>query len=267
MKLFKEFDPEAKLYCNVAAAILGAGALSAGSSIFGASKAADAQTNAANASIANQRQMYDENKNLLMPFITAGQSQIPGLTKWNNYADESSPLNALMKLVMPGADMSAVLEQTPGYAFNQSQGLRAANNALAARGLGGSGGAAAKGAATFASGLAGNTWQNVVNALTNTFTTGGNAMQNMVNMGASSGNALVGIGSGTANQISSGLIGAGNAQAAGANAIGSAMGGFGNSLSSAAILQQLTNRNGPASSGVYGAIDNPWGGVANPTFY
>lgn len=267
MKLFKEFDPEAKLYCNVAAAILGAGALSAGSSIFGASKAADAQTDMANASIANQRQMYDENKNLLLPFITAGQKQIPGLTRWNDYTDSSSPLNALMKLVMPGADMSATLEQTPGYQFNLGQGLRAANNALAARGLGGSGGAVAKGASTFASGLASNTWQNVVNALTNTFTTGGNAMQNLVNTGATSGNALAGVGSGTANQISSSLIGSGNAQAAGWNAIGSAVGGFGNSIGSAALLQQLTSRGGPASSGIYGAIDNPFGGVPNPTFY
>lgn len=249
MKLFKEFNPEDKLYCSIAAAILGAGALSAGASMYGSSKAADAQTNAANASIANQNAMYDKNSNMLSPFINAGKNQLPGLTQWNDYNNENSPLNALMKLVMPGADMSSTLEQTPGYQFNLSQGLRAGNNALAARGLGGSGGAAAKGASTFASGLAGNTWQSVVNALSNTFSTGAGTMQNLVNTGAQSGNALAGVGTSTANANSNALIGAGNAQAANWNNMGTQAGNFGNSLTTAAMMEKLTG--GGGSSGIY----------------
>lgn len=267
MQLFKDKNIEDRLFCNIAAAILGAGALGAAGTAFGASKAADAQTNAANSAVAQQNRMYDSNKNLLMPFITAGQNQLPGLTKWNDYNDSSSPLNALMKLVMPGADMSSTLEQTPGYQFNLNQGLRASSNALAARGLGGSGGAAAKGAASFASGLAGNTWQSVVNALTNTFSTGAGTMQNLVNTGAQSGNALAGVGTNTANANSNALIGSGNAQAAGYNALGSAIGQGGNALGSAYITNQLLgggNGGNPAygGNGVYGgSSSNPLAGL------
>jgi hypothetical protein len=242
----------------VAAAILGAGALGAGASIWGSSNAADAQTNAANAAIANQNAMYDKNKNVLTPFIDAGKGAIGNVSNLLDPNNTSGPLNALMKLVMPGADQTATLEQTPGYQFNLSQGLRASNNALTARGLGGSGGAVAKGASTFASGLASNTWQSVVNNLQNLFTSNTGAAQNLVNTGAQSGNALAGVGTSTANANSNALIGAGNANAAAYNGIGSAVGGFGNSLSSAALVDKLT---GGTGGGLYGS--NPAYGGGN----
>ena len=53
----------------------------------------------------------------------------------------------------------AQLEQTPGYQFTLQQGLESTQNSAAARGLGVSG-AALKGAATYATGLADNTYQN-----------------------------------------------------------------------------------------------------------
>jgi hypothetical protein len=59
------------------------------------------------------------------------------------------------------------LQQTPGYQFNLQQGLESVQNSAAARGLGVSG-AAEKGAATYATGLADSTYQNQFNnALTN----------------------------------------------------------------------------------------------------
>jgi len=50
------------------------------------------------------------------------------------------------------------LEKTPGYDFTKTQGLKAVQNSAAARGLGVSG-AALKGAATFATGLANQTYK------------------------------------------------------------------------------------------------------------
>ena len=50
------------------------------------------------------------------------------------------------------------LEQTPGYQFTEEQGLKGVQNSAAARGLGVSG-AALKGAATYSTGLANNTYQ------------------------------------------------------------------------------------------------------------
>lgn len=237
-----EFDPEQRLYCTVAAAVLGAGALGAGASIWGANKAADTQKDAANASIANQQGMYNSNKNILSPFINAGAGGISQLQDWlssSGGASGNNPLSALLKLVTPGADQSATLAQTPGYQFAAGQGTRAALNALAARGLGGAPGAIAKGVGGYVTGLASNTWDSVVKNLLSTFQSGGNMLQNLVNTGSGAGGALAGVGANTANQISGSITGAGNAGAAAANATGAAIGQGANSLTTAALLQQL----------------------------
>lgn len=227
-----------------AVAIIGAGALGAGAQIFGASKAADAQTQAAQAAIANQQQMYGQNKAQLQPFINAGAGQIGNQQALLDPNSAGGPLAALMKLTNPGADMSAELAQTPGYQFSLNQGLRASNNQLAARGLGGSGGAVAKGAANFAEGLAGNTWQSVVAALQNQFTSQAGAGQNLINSGQGAASALAGVGSNTANQISGSLTGQGNAQAAAANAIGAGVGSVAGQVPSALLLRQLLAKSG-----------------------
>lgn len=74
-----------------------------------------------------------------------------------------SGLNALLGLSGPGgapdsAAISAALAATPGYQFTLSQGLKAVQNSNAAKGLGSSG-AALRGAADYASGLAGATYE------------------------------------------------------------------------------------------------------------
>jgi hypothetical protein len=298
-RAFREFDPSERLYCDIAVGILGAGALGAGATIFGASKAADAQTQAAQASIANQQQMYAQNRGELQPFISAGQGGIQNLQDWLNPngnntfsqlqnwvnpsggAGGNNPLSQLMRLTTPGADMSAALAQTPGYQFALGQGLRASNNQLAARGLGGSGGAVAKGADQFATGLAGNTWQSVVQALQNTFNsgttalqgtfgTGAGALQNLVNSGVTAGSSLAGVGTNTANAISGSQIGAGSAQAAGYNAIGTGISQ--NAYPSGIALAQLLGGNqggnptyggGNIFTGVYGgSSSNPLPGLS-----
>lgn len=249
-----------------AVAIIGSSLVGAGASIFGASKAADAQTSAANAAIANQQQMYGQNKDILSPFIQGGAGAIPGQNALLDPNNPNSPLAALMKLTNPGADMSTELAQTPGYQFSLSQGLRGANNALAARGLGGSGGAVAKGATNFAEGLAGNTWQSVVAALQNQFQTQAGAGQNLINSGVTAGGALAGVGTNTANQISGSITGAGNANAAAANAIGAGASSVAGGVPSAILLQQLLAKSG-GGGGSSGGIYNNSGGnsVGDPT--
>lgn len=243
--------------CSVAAAILGGGALAAGGAIGGSLIGANAQTTAAQNATNAQLSMFNTSKNALQPFINAGQGGIPGIQSWLDQSNESSPLNALMKLTTPGADMSATLAQTPGYQFSEDRGLRAVNNALAARGLGGSGGAVAKGAADYTTGLAQGTWQNVVNALQNMFTSGAGAKQNLVNTGAGSAGTLTGAATNVGGQVGSNLIGAGNAVAGAATGIGSAVGNLGSTASTAAIIQQLLGKGGAgnnleAGTGIYG---------------
>lgn len=252
MKFLKEYDPDDFRYCTLAAAVLGASAIGAGASIWGANKAAGAQTDAGTAAIANQRDMYAQNKSILSPFINAGAGGIDQLKNWIDPTSGTNPLASLIKLVTPGADQSATLAQTPGYQFSQTQGTRAALNALAARGLGGSPGAVAKGVGGYVSGLASNTWDSVVKNLLSTFGGETGALQGLVNTGANAGGALANVGTSTANSVTGSLTGIGNAQAAGANATGAAVGNGANSLTTAALLQQLTG--GSGGGGIYGNV-------------
>lgn len=244
----------------VAAAVVTAGVVGAGASIYSANKAADAQRDAASQATAAQLQMFNTAKGELQPFIDTGKATLPQLQAWNDRNDPNSPIAQLLKLVTPGPDQNAALEQTPGYQFSKEQGMKAVTSGLAARGLGGPGGALAKGGANFAEGLAGNTWQSVVNALLGSYQSGGNALQNIANTGAGSAGTLTGAATQTGGQIGSNMIGAGNASAGAAIGTGNAIGQGANSISSAVLLKQLLGGGGgaPASAAGLYAPSNAW---------
>lgn len=252
MNIFDEWQPQ-NLYCSIGAAIVGGGALGAGASIFGANKAADAQTNAANSAIAAQQQQFQQTKQIEQPFIDVGTQTAPKAQAFSDQTNPNSPLSQLLALTTPGPNQNATLAQTPGYQFSLQQGNIGVQNALAARGLAGPGGALAKGGANFAEGLAGTTWQNVVNALQNTYSSGSGALQNLLSTGGNAANALGGASTTTGQGISNNLIGAGNAQAGAAIGTANALGGLGNSISSAAILSKLLGtQSGTQASSFYG---------------
>jgi hypothetical protein len=197
---------------GLAAGIIGAGVLGAGATVYGATKAANAQTSAAANATNAQMQMFNTTQAGLAPFKDAGQSVLPQLTQMAQNGFNFAPTQAQ-------------LEQTPGYQFNLSQGEKAVTNSAAARGLGTSG-AALRGGADYASGLASNTYQQqFTNALQQYQNNFGN-LQGLASMG---GNAAAGIGNAatsTGQSIGNNLIGAGNATAAAdmsmANGVGSA---------------------------------------------
>jgi hypothetical protein len=145
------------------------GAIAAGGSLLGgifgglgAKSAGDQAAAAAKQAAELQQQRYLQTRTDLQPYNTAGQSVLPDLTTLAtsgpfgpngvNYLD-------MAQQNLPGQMTQAQLEATPGYQFNLSQGLKATQAAAAARGLGVSG-AAMKGAASFATGLADSTYQN-----------------------------------------------------------------------------------------------------------
>lgn len=249
-RVFKQFVPD-RLRCSVAAAILGSGALSAGASIWGSSNAANAQTQASQAAIANAQQMFGQVKGAAQPFLDAGSSSAGTLQNWLNPNSSTNPLSSLIKLTTPGADMSSVLSQTPGYQFAQQQGTRGVLNALAGRGLGGSTGPITTGVGNFTAGLAGQTWQSVVQALSGVIGQETGGLQGLVNSGTNALGTLGSAAGGATTAVNSAITGAGNAQAAASNAQGSAIGQFGNSASTAAIINSLTGNNGGGS--VYGS--------------
>jgi len=226
VKLDFEFNDPCLCNAWVATAVIGAGVLGAGATIYGANKAADAQTaasqNAANTSLS----MYNTTRGDLAPFRAIG-GQAAG--------DLSSRLS---ELTSPIVMDQATLEKTPGYQFNLTQGQRAVTNSAAARGLGSSG-AALKGAATFATGLADSTYQNQFqNAVTNQ-SNAYNRLKGLVDTGENASAQTGTAGTAAANTAAGAQIGAGNAQAAASNATGGALSNLASNIGGYAAYKGL----------------------------
>jgi len=235
---------------GLAAAIVGAGAISGvaaiGSGVIGASaasSAANTQSQAARYAADLQHQQYEQTRSDLLPYNSAGQQATGQIQAMN-------PFNF--------APTQAQLESTPGYQFNLSQGLLANQNSASARGLGISG-AALKGADTFAQGLAGNTYQQQFGNALQTYGTNLGRLQDLATRGENAGAQTGTIGAQLAGNAGQALIGGANASAAGqigvANAWGGALGRLGNTIGQSFLTSQLF---GGGGGGMYG--NNPSSG-------
>lgn len=231
---------------GVGGAILGAGALSAGASIYGANKAADAQTAAAQKAQDTALGMYNTTRGDLQPFRQIGTDAGTQLT------------SRLGELTSPITMDQATLEKTPGYQFNLTQGLKAVQNSAAARGLGNSG-AALKGAANFATGLADNTYQNQFNNANTNQSNAYNRLKALVDTGENASAQTGTLGNAAATNIATAQTAAGNAQAAAANQTGSAIGNAANNVSGYAMYKGLYGGNN-GSGGGSNNIGTPGGG-------
>jgi hypothetical protein len=148
----------------------------------------------------------------------------------------------------------ADLVQTPGYQFNLAQGLKATQNAAAARGLGSSG-AALKGAAAYATGLADNTYKTQFDMENINRTNAFNRLMSISNQGANAAAQTGQAATQTGANVGNSLISQGNAQAAGyLGAAGALNGGVQNYLG----LNYMNNL--ASRGGMYGAQD-PWSGM------
>lgn len=264
----------------VAAAIAGAGVVgSVASGVIGANAAGDAaqtQADAANNAAALQNQQWQQTQKNLQPYMDLGASYInplknalsnPLLTQQFSYGDFNAPT---------AADAAA----TPGYQFTLDQGLKSVQNSAAARGLGTSG-AAMKGAANYATGLANSTYNDVFNRALNTYNTNlGKAQstfQTNYNSAANNVNRLMGVvGNGQNAAATNGSLGAAavgnigntltsgaNAQASGivggANALSGALGSLGNGAMTYGLLNNNALASATAANPTYGttAAGNP----------
>lgn len=205
----QKFDEPKNLYCSVGVAVLGSAAIGAASTAYGASKAASAQTSAANTAAQTATDMYGRTRKDLKPYREAG-------ARYSAELEERMPF-----LTSPIEMTQENLEKTPGYQFTKTQGLKAVQNAAAARGLGVSG-AALKGASTFATGLANQTYKDQF-ALENTNRTNAyERLKGLVTIGQNAAAQTGTAGTAAANTAASAQMGAGNAEAAMYNAIGGA---------------------------------------------
>ncbi len=194
-------------------AVLGAGVLAGGAGIAGSAMASGAQRDAANTASQTQRDIYGQNRELLSPFVTGGQKAY-------------GTLNDLLGVGGNSDTMQKTLEGLPGYQFTRDQGLKSVQNSAAARGLGSSG-AAMKGAASFATGLANSTWGSYADRI-----------QASANTGMGAGSAIAGVGQATGAGIANSQIAAGNASAAGYNGMANS---FGNAAGALPLYAMLNN--------------------------
>lgn len=224
-----------KSRCEIAAAVLGAGALSAGASIYGSTTAAGVQKDALNKSMDFQNMLFNILRGNAQPFIDAGKNALDPLTK----------------LITPGSNMTETLSQIPGFQFAQDWGQKAVQNLGSMRGAGGN---VIKAGSEYATGLAQTGWSGIVNAL-----------QGLVNTGTSAVGALGGVGSSFGKMGADTFTGMGNAGAAGVMGAANGVGKFADSMSTAAILEKLTGKSG---GGIYDAQTGAWpAGAGNAPSY
>jgi hypothetical protein len=153
----------------VATAIIGSAVAGAGASVAGSmaqasatKKASKGQQDAQKYAADIQQQMYETTRGDLSRYSEIGQFS-NNLLLDRVYAQKQPTFQKVD--YTPVKMDQATLEQTPGYQFNLAQGLKSVQNSAAARGLGNSG-AALKGAASYATGLADSTYQNQFNNAT-----------------------------------------------------------------------------------------------------
>ena len=152
-------------------------------------------------------------------------------------------------LIANFAPTEAQLQQTPGYQFTLSQGLKSTQSAAAARGLGSSG-AALKGASTYATGLADSTYQNQFNNFQTQQTNNFNRLLGLTSLGENAAAQTGNYGTQTAANIGNNITGAGTATAAADTAAGSQISGLANNLGSAYLTNSLMGSSG--GGGLYG---------------
>jgi hypothetical protein len=221
----------------IAAAVGAAGAVGGGLiASGGAKKAARAQEQAARDAQAANERMLERQIELQEPFRQGGLTA----------QDE------IMKLLGIGGDASAEgygslakpfgmeqFEQDPGYAFRQSEGMKALERSAAARGLLQSG-PTLKGIQRFGQESASQEYGNAFNRYQIERSARLNPLQSLMGSGQSATNVMTGnIGQSSQNQQAN-ILGAGQARASGyvgqANALGGALSSIGQAASSYPLL-------------------------------
>lgn len=222
---FEYIDPS---ICKawVATAVIGAGVLGAGATIYGANKAADTQSKAAQQAAAIQQQQYQQTREDLSPYRDIGGVAAKDLT--GKLSDLTTPIS-----IDPN-----MLENSDYYKFAMTQGQKAVTNAAAARGLAKSG-AALKGAAAFAKGLATDTYKTAFDMENVNKTNAYNRLKGLVDTGENAAAQTGVLGEKAAYNTGTALVGGANAQAAADNKTGSAISNLANNISGYAMYKGL----------------------------
>ena len=207
----------------------------------GAKSAARVQEQAATDAQAAQERMFQKQVELQEPFRQGGltaQQQIMQLLGIGG--DANAPGYGSMAKPF-GMDQ---FQQDPGYAFRQSEGMKALERSAAARGnlLSGS---TMKGIQRFGQDLASQEYQNAFNRYQTERAGRLNPLQSMMGSGQSSANIMTGAAGQMGQNEANNLMNAGQARASGyvgsANALAGALSGVGSAISSYPLMQANIN--------------------------
>jgi len=234
---------------------------SAGIGASASESAANEQLQAALAAQANTMKMFNEGVGYEQPFLNLGSgaaSQLAALTGTNK---GGNPLTAA--LTSPFQPTMAQLAATPGYQFTLQQGLENTQNGFAAQGLASSG-AALKGGAQYASGLAAQTYQQQFQNNLAYKNQVYNMLQGETGIGASAANSILGGALSAAGQENSAGIGGAAAGAAGtigaANALSGGLTSATGGVTNLAALNYLYGGGSSTTGGMFGQTDPSAGG-------
>lgn len=215
------------------------GIISGIGSLIGGSQASSYDKAASN----QAQQVYGYTSSNLSPYISTGTGVLGDLSAvatsgptggGPDYVSQAAANTPYSVLTQSG------LEQTPGYQFIRDQGLKSTLSQNAARGLGVSG-AALKGAASYVTGLASNTYQNQFSDAQQQFSDYLNLntaqqsnlqnqfsrLYNTANLGETAASDLGRVGASLTNTSANALTAAGNATAQGTKGFAT---GIGNAL-------------------------------------
>lgn len=210
----------------VATAVIGSGVVGALATGYAANRAADTQQRNAQRVADIQQAQYQQTREDLSPYRAIGQDASGRMT------------SRLSELTSPISVDPNVLENSDYYKFASTQGQKAVTNSAAARGLGSSG-AALKGAAAFAKGLATDTYKTAWEMENTNKSNAFSRLKGLIDTGASAATGTGVLGEKAAYNTGTALTGGANAEAAGINTIGRSVSNLASNIGGYAAYQGM----------------------------
>lgn len=232
---------------GIETAIIGAGILGAGASIYSANKASSAQAKAAQQGINAQQQMFEKQTELNEPFRQAG---ITAQNQLLNYLGLGGDVNTPGYGKYAGDFTMADYQADPGYAFRVSEGQKAIERSAAARG-GLQSGAALKAATRFGQDLGSQEYQNAFNRYQINRSNQLNPLQSIMGAGQSATNTMTNAAGQNATNLMQGYGNLGQARASGYVGTGNALTSALNQGTNAYMMNQFMNRMPMGGAGTY----------------
>jgi hypothetical protein len=208
----------------VAAAVIGSAVIGGAVSARASSKAAKAQKQAAQDANAAQERMFQKQIELQEPFRQGGMTAQQEIMQLLGIGGDKTAQGYGSMAKAFGTDQ---FQQDPGYAFRQSEGMKALERSAAARGNLMSG-STLKGIQRFGQDLASQEYQNAFNRYQVERSARLNPLQSLMGSGQSATNVMTGAAGQMGQNEASNIYNAGQARASGyigqANALNTALG-------------------------------------------